>query len=135
MRFERLGPVVLTAILGLAACGSETQVAPNPAGGELAEHARRATDGLCTIAGGFTEDLEGASGAFYDRAHDSLHEIAATVEDVDRAVAARLLVAKERVEEDLRAPTLPETFAEDVAELLGTTRDALAALDLPAPDC
>lgn len=135
MRLERLAAITLAAALTLAACSSETQVAPNPAGGELAEHARRALDGLCTIEGELTQDLEGASGAFYDRAHDSLHEIAAAVEEVDRAVAAHLLVAKERVEEDLRAAALPEAFAEDIAELLGATRDALVALDLPVPDC
>lgn len=132
MRFERQAVVALTAALALAACDRGTNA---PAAGGGGDHAARAIAGLCTIEAGRTEDLEGASRAFYDRAHDSLHEIAAAVEDVDRAVAARLLVAKERVEEDLRSPTLPETFAEDVAELLGTTRDALAALDLPVPDC
>jgi len=43
-------------------------------------------------------DLDGAGVEFYDTAHQPLHDLAAEVSDVDRAVAARLLEAKEAVE-------------------------------------
>jgi hypothetical protein len=61
--------------------------------------------------------------------------IAAAVEEVDRAVAAELLEAKQAVEADLTEPVLPAGFPDHVGSLLDATRAALDTLGLDAPDC
>ena len=43
-------------------------------------------------------DVEEARAAFFGDAHDGLHDLAALTADIDRAVTADLLRAKERIE-------------------------------------
>jgi hypothetical protein len=88
---------------------------------------------LCELRG--ATDRDTANALFFDRAHSTLHVLAAATEPVDRVPAAGLLEAKQVVEADLQADTLPESFAGDVADLLEATRGALEAVDLPAPGC
>ena len=66
--------------------------------------------------------------SFFDRAHEALHTVARALEDVDRAQAAPLLQAKERVESELanRPPTLPD----DLRRLADVYRAAWG--DLPS---
>ncbi|HEX2048712.1 MAG TPA: hypothetical protein VHF27_13175 [Acidimicrobiales bacterium] len=70
---------------------------------------------------------------FFDRSHDALHTVAADLEDVDRAQAAALLEAKQRVESGLDAPgpTLPQ----DMARLAEVYRASLGRLAIEAPPC
>ena len=70
---------------------------------------------------------------FFDRSHDALHTVARDLEDVDRAQAAALLQAKERVESGLDAPgpTLPD----DLARLADVYRASLGRLAITAPPC
>ena len=70
---------------------------------------------------------------FFDRAHENLHTVARALEDVDRAQAARLLQAKERVESEL--PDQPPTLPEDLRQLAGVYRDSLGRLAITAPAC
>jgi hypothetical protein len=82
------------------------------------------------------ESLVAAETTFHDEVHETLHELADRVEDVDRGVAATLLMAKARVEEDLASdPTSPGILAEDVAALLEAMEATLDALAIPAPGC
>lgn len=97
--------------------------------------ANRAVRGLCEIDTTFANDPHDANAVFYDRTHQELHVIAAAVEVRDRTVAGSLLLAKERVEADLRSPVKPTTFSEDVSALLTATRDALHAIRLTSPTC
>ena len=64
-----------------------------------------ARDGLCTAAararGG---DPPGARMLFLERSHQPLHQLAAAAQEKDRAVAARLLEAKAKVEAALEPP-------------------------------
>lgn len=70
---------------------------------------------------------------FFDRAHDQLHTVARALEDVDRAQAAQLLQAKERVESELQNP--PATLPDDLRRLAGVYRDGLGRLAITAPPC
>ena len=70
---------------------------------------------------------------FFDRAHEPLHTVARALEDVDRAQAAQLLQAKERVESDL--PNQPATLSDDLRRLAGVYRDGLGRLAITAPPC
>lgn len=70
---------------------------------------------------------------FFDRAHDPLHTVAAALEDVDRARAAELLEAKERVESELGEA--PAGLAADLRRLAGVYRDGLGRLAITAPPC
>jgi hypothetical protein len=80
-------------------------------------------------------DPDQANATFFDRAHQTLHVLAAATEPVDRVPAAGLLEAKQVVEADLQSDTLPDSFPDDVRALLEATRAALEAVDLPAPAC
>ena len=76
---------------------------------------------------------EAAYRHFFDRAHDQLHTVARALEDVDRAQAAQLLQAKERVESELTNP--PPTFLVDLRRLAAVYRDGLGRLAITAPPC
>ena len=131
-------PVILR--LALVACGGDTPGAsPAPSGpsGSLgvmtADAGTQALTALCELRS--VTDRDQANALFFDHAHQTLHVLAAATEPVDRVPAAGLLEAKQVVEADLLADTLPETFADDVGALLVATRGALEAVDLPAPGC
>ena len=70
---------------------------------------------------------------FFDRSHEQLHTVARALEDVDRAQAAQLLQAKERVESDL--PNPPPTLPDDLRRLAGVYRDGLGRLAITVPPC
>ena len=84
---------------------------------------------LCQAAG----RPEDARELFFDRAHEALHEVARRLDGVDRAQAASLLEAKERVESGLDSPGpgLPD----DVSRLAGVYRTSLGRLAIEAPAC
>ena len=130
---------LLTGVAILAAaCGSgdDEQPSPPPSGSlgpVTQEAAGEAILGLCEIVGAV--DRTSADVAFADRSHQTLHVVAAATEEVDRAAAAGLLIAKQLVEADLSEPALPEEFAGDVEALLVATRGALEAIGLDAPAC
>ena len=64
--------------------------------------------------------------------HGPLHTLADEVIDIDRSVAARLLVAKEAVEADLANPTIdPSGLAVDLDTLVAATAEALTVTGTP----
>ena len=134
-----LGSIPVFALLVLVACGGgggPTPAVSGPSGSlgvMTAEAGTEALAALCQLRS--ATDRDTANGLFFDRAHLTLHVLAAATEPVDRVPAAGLLEAKQVVEADLLADTLPETFAGDVGALLVATRGALEAVDLPAPGC
>jgi hypothetical protein len=95
--------------------------------------AREALLGLCELASA-TDALQ-AQATFLDRSHATLHVIAAAAEARDRAAAAALLEAKQRVEAALARDHLPPRFQADVESLIDATRAALDALGLDASAC
>lgn len=70
---------------------------------------------------------------FFDRSHDALHEVARRLDDADRAQAAELLEAKERVESGLSSPE--PTLPGDIARLADVYRTSLGRLAIEAPPC
>jgi hypothetical protein len=133
-------PAVCSVTVLFAGCGGGgAQPGPTASGpsGSLgvitAGAAAEALDAECELRG--VTDRDHANALFFDRAHQTLHVLAAATEVVDRVPAAGLLEAKQVVESDLGADALPETFSADVAGLLDATRRALQAVDLPAPAC
>ena len=70
---------------------------------------------------------------FFDRSHEQLHTVARGLEDVDRAEAARLLQAKEKVESELPSP--PASLPDDLRTLAAVYRDGLGRLAITAPPC
>jgi hypothetical protein len=70
---------------------------------------------------------------FFDRSHESLHTVARALDDVDRALAAQLLEAKQAVESALNAgrPVPPD----DLLRLAGIYRTGLGRLAITAPPC
>ena len=93
-----------------------------------------ALTGLCEAAdaadGG---DLAAALGAFLGRAHGPLHILAASLDDSDRPLTARLLEAKADVEASLpaRAPSAPD----DLRALLDVTVEAADAVGAAHETC
>jgi hypothetical protein len=133
---------VVAAALTLAACsgpggsGQVTTPAVLPSGSlgvVTSDAAIAAVQGLCDVRDAPTAPM--ASATFYDRTHQELHVIAAATEEQDRAKAATLLEAMQRVEAELERPLLPAGFSADVETLVGATRGALASIGLDAPGC
>ena len=89
--------------------------------------------GLCDLTN--ATDVVDARATFLDRSHATLHAIAAAADVRDRASAAALFEAKQRVEAALARDDLPSRFRRDVGALIGATRDALDAIGLEAPAC
>lgn len=95
-----------------------------------------AVTGLCEARRVAEAEPDEAARLFTDEAHVPLHDLAAEVEDEDRAAAAALLEAKQAVESDLDdEPLQGETLEADLDELLKATVSGLAAIDVEAPTC
>lgn len=71
----------------------------------------------------------------FEQAHLDLHDLADEVSGVDRAVAADLLRAKQRVEAGFSAPTPPTDLAARLGTLTETTAAALSATGISPPAC
>lgn len=103
--------------LSLVSCGGERP---------SADPYLSAGSGLCDAsAAADVGELELARQGFYDTAHQPLHQLAVEVADVDRALAARLLEAKESVESGLDSGG--SELADSFLTLLGAVDDSLRA--------
>jgi hypothetical protein len=109
---------------------------PGPSGSlgvVTVQAAAEAISAVCGMRG--ATDRDAANALFFDRAHSTLHALAATAEPIDRVSTAQVLLTMQRVEADLQADELPATFEDDARALLEAMRSALATVDLPAPAC
>jgi hypothetical protein len=95
-----------------------------------------AVQGLCeaeTLASG---GLVGeARRVFQDQSHAYLHELAAQLQERDRALAAQLLEAKQRVESGLQGGANPEILASQIGGLRAVVESAVAAVGLKNVGC
>ncbi len=94
-----------------------------------------AQSGVCEAAAAAASDVEAAEAIFFDRAHDSLHELAAALGDTDRVSAARLLEAKQDVEAELKGAARREIVRDDLVALAAVTGDALDVLGIERAEC
>ncbi len=136
---KRISPFLRAAIavtVVLAACtGSKRAASPAPPPSPVpARAAELVTDGLCRLQSHGKPDEEGAR-IFFGEVHDTLHAIAAEVQERDRATVARLLEAKAAVEGPLGGAVDEPAFADKVDELQRRTAQALGVLGLPASGC
>jgi hypothetical protein len=132
-----LTAAVFALAVHAAACGGGGDAGePSPSssfGVVTPDTAATAVLGLCDLTN--ATDVIEARATFLDRSHATLHAIAAAADARDRASAAALFEAKQRVEAALARDDLPNRFQRDVETLIGTTRDALHAIGLDAPAC
>ncbi|MGH9014001.1 MAG: hypothetical protein ACRDZ1_08725 [Acidimicrobiia bacterium] len=117
-------------VVGLVASVAWLGGDPSPAhdGGRWAA----TVEGLCTAARAAQNgDADEARRVFLDEAHDPLHRLADQTAEQDRAPAARLLEAKERVEADLEGSQ--SSLERDLERLAEATRVAIRAAGDPVP--
>lgn len=82
-----------------------------------------------------TGDVDTAGVIFEDDVHVRLHGLADRSTD-DRAIAARLLEAKQAVEAGLDDPHVePQELSSDIGELIGATEAVLSSLDMEVGGC
>lgn len=114
---------IVAVAAALSALSGPSDRSSAPGAGPSFESAR---NGVCQAAESASHgDPAGARATFFDRSHQPLHELAAAAQERDRAAAARLLEAKERVETGLEKAS--STLAEDLDNLAVAAGRALAA--------
>ncbi len=123
------------AVVGAVACGADAGGATDFTGSVSQDHADEAMTALCDIAEGRVTTFEGVRATFQNRAHESLHHIAAEAQDEDTASAAALLEAKFVVEADLELDEAPADLSEHVSALATATSDAIVVIGLDAEPC
>jgi hypothetical protein len=91
--------------------------------------------GLCETRSLVDTDLAGARDLFYGTVHSPLHDIARRAQEADRAVAARMLEAKNDTEQafNTSAPTADTAGALD--RLLPRTEEALRSIGVTTSAC
>ncbi|MGH2696672.1 MAG: hypothetical protein ACRDIW_06745 [Actinomycetota bacterium] len=122
----------LLALL-LAACSDASGEADG-----LDARLARASQGLCDAQVlAFESNVPRAASVFDRETHGFLHELAADLEEVDRAAAAGLLEAKQRLEAILADPVRadPQEVVVLITELQRALRDGAEAAGLPTPLC
>lgn len=108
--------LVLVGSLAIAATAGNDSDAPAPRAGATP------LGGVCdALDAARSGDAEDAQAVLFDGAHDGLHDLAARIAEVDRAVAADLLRAKERIE-----ALTDSSPASDVRSALADLADATA---------
>lgn len=136
----------VAALIVLAACGSGADDPPAANDAAATNEAERTTSTTSTPAADpafvqLCDVLASASGGDLEKVrttfdHGPLHTLADAAIDVDRAVAARLLEAKEAVESGLTDPAMTaEQVATDLQALTEATGEAYAITDAPQPPC
>ena len=122
-----------------AACGSEEkpQVVVALAGETVpTAKLRSIADGLCEAARqGEGGGIDAARQTFFGRSHEGLHLIARALQDEDRAAAAALLEAKQKVEADFTTPPPGAQVAADLRRLAELTRSSLARYKVSVSAC
>ena len=123
---SRAAAVVVAVLLTIgAACGSDEERG-DP--GRPPDNA--AYLGVCRALGAVKAgDTDQARTIFGDQAHGPLHDLSARVDDEDRAIAARLLEAKQRVESAVSSKADEDELGPALEKLAAATADAVTEVD------
>lgn len=116
---------------------SSTNPASVTVGGETVSTARllAVATGLCEALGQAQTDPAAAKRTFNGRSHDGLHLIARGLQDIDRAAAAALLEAKQKVEADFSGSAAGPQVAAGLRSLADVTRSSLTRFNVTADAC
>jgi len=117
------------------AASPDSSVAGRDGGSQSTRALTGTVAALCQVKQDAARSLPVARATFYDRAHDGLHTLARALGSKDRVVAARLLEAKNAVEQDFADQGRSSQLQADLARLLNRARDGLDALSLTPPIC
>jgi len=126
--------IVALGVVVLAASCTGTEEKPAPTAGQ--SRTQVAVEGLCeaeTLAAGGLQDE--AQQVFQDQSHAYLHELAAQLQERDRALAGQLLEAKQEVEVALQEMSDPETLAIRIGALRAVVESAVAVMGLTNVGC
>lgn len=104
-------------------------------GGVTQDQADGAMAALCGIAEGRVTAFDEIQADFNNRAHETLHHIAAAAQERDPASAGALLETKSVVESDLEQGEPPAEIAEHATALAEATAAAIGAIGLEAEAC
>ena len=96
---------------------------------------RAISAGLCEALQQAPTDVAAAKKTFNSRSHDGLHLIARGLEEIDRAAAATLLEAKQKVEGDFSRNAAGPQVAADLRTLADVTRSSLARFNVGVDAC
>lgn len=137
---RRTLPAIAAGLVLLTGCGessprSTATETSTPEADAEAVRFEDAQSGVCEAAAAAASDVEAAEAIFFDRAHDSLHELAAALGDTDRVSAARLLEAKQDVEAELDGAARREIVRDDLVALAAVTGGALDVLGIERAEC
>lgn len=127
---------MLVGLVLVAGCGRSH--APVIAGaGTTGPTLRAAVAAVCRVRDDAAHGNVGAArDGFFVRAHQRLHEEALGLERVERAAAADLLVAMEKVEADFASqPPAAAPLVPDLATLTATAGRGLSRLAVTPPPC
>jgi hypothetical protein len=91
--------------------------------------------GLCESARQAATDVSAAEKTFQGKSHDGLHLIARGLETIDRAAAAALLEAKQKVEADFSNHVPGSQVAADLRSLSEVTKSSLAHFSVTVDAC
>ncbi|HEX2024850.1 MAG TPA: hypothetical protein VHH92_00485 [Actinomycetota bacterium] len=123
----------VVVMLSLAACDGQGGAQTD---GADADRLQTASQGLCDAQVEASRGrLRDARAIFDAETHDYLHALAARLQQTDRAAAAELLEAKQRVEAAFRSARDPTGLHELLVALQRELGDAAEAAGLPAPLC
>jgi hypothetical protein len=117
------------------ACGANAGGSTDLSGGVSQEQADEAMTALCDIAEGRVTAFDEVQAAFNNRAHETLHHVAAVAQEEDPAAAGALLEAKSVVEADLGQEDPPADLADHAAALAEATAVAIRRIGLNAGTC
>jgi hypothetical protein len=128
-----LGVVAIAGFLYLrTAANTDAPVA----GTNLTEDDMKTTfTDLCRVQTLAESDVGQARDLFFGRVHSPLHEIAAAAGEADRAVAARLLEAKNDVERAFNQGASEDEAVLAVGRLLPRTEQALRSVGVTTSTC
>ncbi len=90
---------------------------------------------LCRTRALAATDLPAARNLFFGRVHSPLHAIAQAAEEADRPAAARMLEAKNDVEQALNEHAPATHIAPALDRLLTSTAEALRSVEVTTSNC
>jgi len=96
--------------------------------------AEAVAQGLCLAVADSGTDPAAAEESFA-RVHSKLHVVARALQQVDRKAAGRLLVAKQKVEDDFRRRAPASELTPDLRNLMAATDDGWVVLDVTVTPC